>query len=342
MFNLINKIISGLNIIIKKIINISYATIAGIVKVSVYIQNCIISLLKYIKRIIASIANKSLKLYLSVEVAIINVIKYLVEFSIKFRWGFLIIAIVCLSYKLFGLRVFLCTLLFFGIAAYLGKDGIEKEEEKWNNWINKINNKIETPLRYSIRFIFTLLLIFITFSSIYASINYLYIYKEKKAQQYMLKKQEPEEEKRRQGLEIEQREKETIAQKQKQERLQKEREEEKRRQGLEIEQREKETIARKQKQERLQKEREEAERIQKNQMIVRNSMDKNDNYMLSQVLDKNQTNKSASWENRLSGNVYTVTPNRTYYNGNNPCRDYRIKATIKGHIYNVADTACRQ
>ena len=78
------------------------------------------------------------------------------------------------------------------------------------------------------------------------------------------------------------------------------------------------------------------------QTIIRNSMDKSDQEVLSQVLEFNRINTSTSWHNPNTRNHYTVMPTRTYQSSNGPCREYSIEADIQGKIIRVYDTACRQ
>lgn len=71
-------------------------------------------------------------------------------------------------------------------------------------------------------------------------------------------------------------------------------------------------------------------------------MDDADRYRAGEVLERNPTNESSSWENPDTGNSYTVTPTRTYYDASRPCRDYTTEAWIDGQREEVRGTACRQ
>lgn len=72
------------------------------------------------------------------------------------------------------------------------------------------------------------------------------------------------------------------------------------------------------------------------------SMDRNDRAAMYNVIDQNSTGQATSWVNPDNGNHYTVTPTRTYYQGNYPCREYVTNAVIGGRNQKVYGTACRQ
>ena len=73
------------------------------------------------------------------------------------------------------------------------------------------------------------------------------------------------------------------------------------------------------------------------------SMDETDRLKTSHTLETVRTGVPTSWENPDSGNAYTVTPTRTYYETQGePCREYTIDATIGGKREEVYGTACRQ
>lgn len=68
------------------------------------------------------------------------------------------------------------------------------------------------------------------------------------------------------------------------------------------------------------------------------SMDQVDQMRMNQAI---QNGQSASWQNPNTGNSYSVTPQQTYYNGNQPCRDYTTKAIIGGQTQTIYGHACR-
>lgn len=71
-------------------------------------------------------------------------------------------------------------------------------------------------------------------------------------------------------------------------------------------------------------------------------MDDGDRQRAGQVLEGTPTNQSSSWQNPDSGNSYTVTPTRTYYDSSQPCREYTTEAWIDGRKETVYGSACRQ
>lgn len=73
------------------------------------------------------------------------------------------------------------------------------------------------------------------------------------------------------------------------------------------------------------------------------SMDKADQARTQQALENAKTNQSTSWRNPDTGNVYHVTPKKTYKKKNGQyCREYVTKATIAGKEETMYGKACRQ
>jgi surface antigen len=72
------------------------------------------------------------------------------------------------------------------------------------------------------------------------------------------------------------------------------------------------------------------------------SMDANDRRRANDALEYNRDNQPATWTNPNSGVSYDVTPQRTYYQNDAPCREYATKAIIGGKEEVVYGTACRQ
>ena len=75
---------------------------------------------------------------------------------------------------------------------------------------------------------------------------------------------------------------------------------------------------------------------------VGRQMDDSDRYRAGQALEATPTNQSTSWRNPDSGTEYKVTPTRTYYDEQQPCREYTTEAWIDGKRETVYGTACRQ
>lgn len=71
-------------------------------------------------------------------------------------------------------------------------------------------------------------------------------------------------------------------------------------------------------------------------------MDKVDQMQMQRALETAPTGKSVDWRNPDSGNQYTVRPTRTYYNHQQPCREYTTQAIIGGKTQQVYGKACRQ
>jgi surface antigen len=72
------------------------------------------------------------------------------------------------------------------------------------------------------------------------------------------------------------------------------------------------------------------------------NMDDSDRYQAGEVLESTPSNQSSSWSNPDTGNTYSVTPTRTYYDSSRPCREYTTEAWIDGRKETIYGTACRQ
>lgn len=71
-------------------------------------------------------------------------------------------------------------------------------------------------------------------------------------------------------------------------------------------------------------------------------MDDGDRYRAGQALESTPTHQSSGWQNPDSGTRYEVTPTRTYYEDERPCREYTTEAWIDGRRETVRGTACRE
>lgn len=71
-------------------------------------------------------------------------------------------------------------------------------------------------------------------------------------------------------------------------------------------------------------------------------MDQKDHQKAGNALEKMPTNTTSTWENPDNGNRYAVTPTRTYYADELPCREYTTQAWMDGQQETVHGTACRQ
>jgi len=75
---------------------------------------------------------------------------------------------------------------------------------------------------------------------------------------------------------------------------------------------------------------------------VGRQMDENDRWRANQALENLPAGQTSSWTNPDSGTQYAVTPTRTYYEQQQPCREYTTEAWIDGKKQTVYGTACRQ
>jgi surface antigen len=71
-------------------------------------------------------------------------------------------------------------------------------------------------------------------------------------------------------------------------------------------------------------------------------MDKQDQLEVQRALENAPTGKTVRWKNPDSGNQYRVTPTRTYYRAEQPCREYTTYASIGGKQEKIYGKACRQ
>ena len=61
----------------------------------------------------------------------------------------------------------------------------------------------------------------------------------------------------------------------------------------------------------------------------------------SKVLENNQTGQTSSWQDP-DGKNYSVTPTRTYFENESPCREFRQTVEINGQTEILTGNACRQ
>lgn len=61
----------------------------------------------------------------------------------------------------------------------------------------------------------------------------------------------------------------------------------------------------------------------------------------SKAFEKNPTGKTSSWSDP-DGKNYSVTPTRTYYDNERPCREFRQTVEINGQTETIKGNACRQ
>jgi surface antigen len=73
------------------------------------------------------------------------------------------------------------------------------------------------------------------------------------------------------------------------------------------------------------------------------TMDQNDRMYTAQTLNDARTGDTTTWTNPDNGNVYEVTPTRTFETASGPCREFTLDATVGGQPgQEVYGTACLQ
>jgi surface antigen len=72
------------------------------------------------------------------------------------------------------------------------------------------------------------------------------------------------------------------------------------------------------------------------------SMDDVDRMKMMQALDQSRTGHSIYWRNPDSGYEYSVRPTKTYYRGDQPCRDFTTTAIIGAKRETIYGHACRK
>lgn len=71
------------------------------------------------------------------------------------------------------------------------------------------------------------------------------------------------------------------------------------------------------------------------------TMDKQDEMRMQRALETTKTGQVTRWQNPDSGNRYVVKPTKTYYQNNQPCRQFSTRAVIQGKREVVYGKACR-
>lgn len=72
------------------------------------------------------------------------------------------------------------------------------------------------------------------------------------------------------------------------------------------------------------------------------TMDRLDRLEMQRALETAPAGKAVVWNNPDSGIRYTVRPTRTYYQAQQPCREYTTTAIIGGKREQIYGRACRQ
>ncbi len=71
-------------------------------------------------------------------------------------------------------------------------------------------------------------------------------------------------------------------------------------------------------------------------------MDRQDRLEMQQALETAPVGHAVRWKNPDNGNQYSVKPTKTYYNNEQPCREYITDAIIGGKKQQIYGKACRQ
>ena len=61
----------------------------------------------------------------------------------------------------------------------------------------------------------------------------------------------------------------------------------------------------------------------------------------NQALEYSRTNDATSWRNPNNGYTYTLTPMKTYYKNDKPCRHYKMTVSMGGNRKVINGNACR-
>lgn len=71
-------------------------------------------------------------------------------------------------------------------------------------------------------------------------------------------------------------------------------------------------------------------------------MDRQDRIEVQRALETGPVGRPVNWTNPDNGNRFSVTPTRTYYVSQQPCREYTTHAMIGGKSQQIYGKACRQ
>ena len=71
-------------------------------------------------------------------------------------------------------------------------------------------------------------------------------------------------------------------------------------------------------------------------------MDRQDKLQVQHALETAPVGRSVAWTNPDNGNQYKEQPTRTYYQYEQPCREYSTEALIGGQKQKIYGKACRQ
>lgn len=74
---------------------------------------------------------------------------------------------------------------------------------------------------------------------------------------------------------------------------------------------------------------------------IESSLQPTDRLNLSAALETTPTNQTRSWQDSHTKNTYALTPTRTFYIDNKPCREYALAAEVGDNKQTYQGRACR-
>ena len=162
--NIFTAAVTGLTIVIKKI-GIGFKAVMTGLKIAIIsvidfiasvitaILNAIVSAIKWVLTQIVNFIHLLFRTYLRLEAGCVPPVQKFVGLMIRLRWGFVILSGLYAVYNYLGITALLVAIAVCGGLVVIGYSEAEKEEEKWNLFIGKINKMIESNLKYLIRLI---------------------------------------------------------------------------------------------------------------------------------------------------------------------------------------------
>ncbi len=169
--NIFTAAVTGLTIVIKKI-GIGFKAVMTGLKIAIIsvidfiasvitaIINAIVSAIKWVVAQIVNLIHLLFRTYLRLEAGCVPPVQKFAGLMIRLRWGFVILSGLYAVYKYLGITALLVAIAVCVVLVVIGYSEAEKEEEKWNAIISKINNLI---VKYLIRFLFFLFSLYMSF-----------------------------------------------------------------------------------------------------------------------------------------------------------------------------------
>lgn len=160
--NIFTAAVTGLTIVIKKI-GIGFKAVMTGLKIAIIsvidfiasvitaIINAIVSAIKWVLTQIVNLIHLLFRTYLRLEAGCVPPVQKFAGLMIRLRWGFVILSGLYAVYKYLGITALLVGIAVCGILILIGYSEAEKEEEEWNNTLDKLNELIKNYLKYLIR-----------------------------------------------------------------------------------------------------------------------------------------------------------------------------------------------